>query len=197
MEVKTELFGLILSGGKSSRMGNDKGLIAYHGIPQRQYLYQLAKQVCDKALYSIRSGQEMEFEHNANFITDRDEYKGPLNGILSAHKAHPNGAWLVLACDLPLLDKLALEDLMLQRDSDKTATAFATRESGLPEPLVAIWEPMGLQRAMEYMKTAGSSCPRKFLINSDIKLIHPKNDEVLYNANTLEEFEFAKSKLAK
>lgn len=197
MQDKTEVYSLILSGGKSTRMGNDKGLLTYHGVPQREYLYQMAKQFCSKTFYSIRSGQEAEFETGADFIVDKNEYKGPLNGILSAHKAHPNVAWLVLACDLPLLNEMALRALLTARNPNKIATAFATNKTGLPEPLVAIWEPNGLKKAMEYMETAGSSCPRKFLISSDVVLVHPKNDEVLYNANTLEEFNFAKSKLAK
>ena len=33
--------GLVLSGGQSSRMGTDKALIDYHGIPQYAYVYDL------------------------------------------------------------------------------------------------------------------------------------------------------------
>ncbi|MDT0607562.1 NTP transferase domain-containing protein [Croceitalea rosinachiae] len=193
---KTKLYGLILSGGKSTRMGNDKGLITYYdGIPQREYMYQLAEQVCDKTFLSIRSEQEDQLQNKFDAILDEDEYRGPLNGILSAHKAYPKIAWLVLACDLPLLNQKSLRNLVVQRDTNKAATAYATKESGLPEPLAAIWEPFGLQKAIAYMQTAGSSCPRKFLINSDVKLIFPKTDEVLFNANSLSEYEFAKSKV--
>lgn len=197
MSKKAKLYGLILSGGKSTRMGNDKGLISYHGIPQREYLYQLLETICDKTFYSIRSEQEEGLNIESNYIIDKNEYRGPLNGILSAHKNYPDVAWLVLACDLPLLNQESLKELILQRDETKVATAYATTESGLPEPLVAIWEPQGLKKAIGYMETSGSSCPRKFLINSDVKLIFPKSDEVLYNANSLAEYEFAKTKVEK
>ena len=197
MSKKTKLYGLILSGGKSTRMGNDKGLISYHGIPQREYSYQLLATICDKTFYSIRSEQEEGLNIESNYIIDKNEYRGPLNGILSAHKNYPDVAWLVLACDLPLLNQESLKELILQRDETKVATAYATKESALPEPLVAIWEPQGLKKAIGYMETSGSSCPRKFLINSDVKLIFPKNDEVLYNANSLAEYEFAKTKVEK
>lgn len=193
----SKLYGLILSGGKSTRMGNDKGLIEYHGIPQRQYLYQLLETICDKTFFSIRSEQEKELNTDCNYIIDKNEYRGPLNGILSAHKDYPEVAWLVLACDLPLINEVSLKELVNQRDKSKVGTAFATNKSKLPEPLVAIWEPQGLQKAMTYMETAGSSCPRKFLINTDVTLIFPENDEVLYNANSLTEFEFAKAKVKK
>ncbi len=193
----TKLYGLILSGGKSTRMGSDKGLIEYHGIPQREYLYKLAQTVCEKTFLSIRSEQETELGSEYNYIIDKNEYKGPLNGILSAHREYPKVAWLVLACDLPLLNQSTIAQLVTNRNLDAYATASATAKTRLPEPLVAIWEPLGLQNAVKHMKTAQSSCPRKFLINSDTQLVFPENDEELYNANSLEEYEFAKTKVEK
>ncbi|KPM33458.1 Molybdopterin-guanine dinucleotide biosynthesis protein MobA [Croceitalea dokdonensis DOKDO 023] len=190
----SSLYGLILAGGKSTRMGKDKGLLDYHGVPQREYLYQLADTHCERTFYGIRSEQHHAFDDATQTIVDLDEYRGPLNSILSAHKAHKEVAWLVLACDLPLLTGKEVAQLVAARSTNGTATAFATKKSGLPEPLVAIWEPKGLREAMAYMKTAKSSCPRKFLIHSDTKLVFPTQDEALYNANSLEEYEFAKSK---
>jgi molybdopterin-guanine dinucleotide biosynthesis protein A len=96
---------------------------------------------------------------------------------------------------LPLIDKDTIATLISKRDMSKVATVYATQKTKLPEPLVAIWEPKGLIAAINYMNTAKSSCPRKFLINSDIKLIHPTKDDVLYNANSLADLEYAKSKL--
>ena len=99
-----QLYGLVLAGGKSTRMGSDKGLIQYHDRPQQEYLYHLLEQVCSKVYLSIRNEQQASVSNEFNVIADQNEYHGPFNGILSAHKAHPNVAWLVLACDLPLLD---------------------------------------------------------------------------------------------
>ncbi|TKD66065.1 molybdenum cofactor guanylyltransferase [Flavobacterium sp. ASW18X] len=194
MNQATKIYGLVLSGGKSTRMGKDKGLLQYHDVPQREYLYQLLSAYCDAVYYSVRPNQDERIPKE-RIIIDLNEYKGPLNGILSAHKKHPNVAWLVLACDLPLLNHAVLAQLVQERDRTKTATAMATQESKLPEPLIAIWEPQGLIDAKAYMDKAQSSCPRKFLINADTKLIYPEQDEWLYNANTLEEYQFAKQKL--
>jgi len=192
MKNNTKLYGLILSGGKSTRMGTDKGLLEYHGKPQRDYLFELAQQFCDKVFHSIRQEQQQEFEEFPS-IVDQNGYRGPFNGISSAHEKYPQAAWLVLACDLPLLDSTSIQQLIAKRDSTKVATSFATQRTKLPEPLVTIWEPTGIQIARHYFDEAQSSCPRKFLINSDIKLVYPENDEVLYNANSLEEFKQAKS----
>lgn len=195
MKEAPKLYGLVLAGGKSTRMGSDKGLINYHSVPHREYLYGLLNEVCDDAYLSIRKEQEAHLENDLNVIEDKNEYRGPFNGILSAHKTHPDAAWLVVACDLPLLDLSSLKLLVEQRNPEKLATSFATEKTGLPEPLVTIWEPKGLQKAMEHLKTSESSCPRKFLINSEIALVHPAKDEVLYNANSLEDYEFVKSKI--
>ncbi len=192
---KPPLYGLILSGGKSTRMGEDKGLLDYHGIPQREYLYGLLENLGLPCYLSIRLDQKNNIPNNFNLIVDNDRYRGPFNGMLTAHATYPKVAWLVLACDLPLLNKVALKNLVLKRNTNKRATAYATHASSLPEPLVAIWEPTGLQNAKEYLKTAESSCPRKYLINSDTELIFPERDEILYNANSLPEYQFAKSKL--
>ncbi|WP_297795921.1 NTP transferase domain-containing protein [uncultured Eudoraea sp.] len=200
MEIKegnsqTKLYGLVLSGGRSTRMGHDKSLIQYHDLPQREHLYNLLSQVCDKVFLSIRKEQRAEFAPNVATIIDRDEYKGPFNGLLSAHYSNPKVAWLVLACDLPLINLEAIKQLIKERDVKENATAFATNKTGLPEPLAAIWEPHGLDNAIDYLKQATSSCPRKFLINSDIKLVFPKDDIVLMNANSEDDYKEVLSKL--
>jgi len=126
---------------------------------------------------------------------DLDHYRGPFNGILTAHALYPEAAWLVLACDLPLIDRESLLGLLEQRDPGSWATSFATRKSGLPEPMATLWEPRGLKGAVEYLATAKSSCPRKFLLNAPIKLVHPKSDRVLFNANSPEDFVYIKAML--
>jgi molybdopterin-guanine dinucleotide biosynthesis protein A len=192
----TKIYGLVLGGGKSTRMGTDKGLIAYHGMAQREYLYQLLQTVCDNTYISIRGEQAQEFTPDHQLIIDENQYKGPYNGLLSAHNFKPEVAWLVLACDLPLIDGKVLEQLIDMRDPDKMATAFATRESGLPEPLCAIWEPLGLKKSQDYLENGPGTCPRKFLINEDVKLVFPENEEVLWNANFKEDYEKVMLKLS-
>ncbi len=196
MTSTAKLYGLVLSGGKSTRMGTDKGLIKYHGVPQREYLYDLLSHVCEKTFISLREEQEAELPLRMETIVDLNEFKGPYNGLLSAHKKHSEVAWLVLACDLPLMDLEALKELILQRDNSKQATAFALKENPLPEPLCAIWEPHAFEDSLAYLESGVGTCPRKFLINHDTKLVFPKNENVLLNANSEEEYKQALEKLA-
>ena len=184
----SKLYGLVLAGGKSRRMGKDKAQLSYHGQPHSHYLYKLLEEVCENTFLSIREEQIDQYEDDFNLIVDRDEFRGPFNGLLSAYDSNSEVAWLVVACDLPLINRESLSQLKEERDPSRPATAFATKKSGLPEPLVAIWEPEALKQAKSYLAQSDSSCPRKYLINSDTKLIHPEDDNVLLNANIEEEY---------
>ncbi len=195
MTSTAKLYGLVLSGGKSTRMGTDKGLIAYHGEPQRDYLYKLLDEVCDKTFMSIREEQQQEFSADINIIVDENEFRGPYNGLLSAHKKHPEVAWLVLACDLPLLDKNGLQELIFQRNTNSLATAYALKENPLPEPLCAIWEPQALVNSISYLEQGNGSCPRKFLIKNEVALVFPSDESILLNANSEDEYKNALEKL--
>lgn len=186
-----ELYGLLLIGGQSTRMGKNKSLIDYHGKPQAHYLFELLEGFVAKAFVSVKDRNTCDF--TSAVIQDNFDTKGPINGILSAMKAHPNVAWLVLAVDLPLLTSKTIQQLIDNRDPSKMATAFATKETNLPEPLIAIWEPQAKTDLMKHHLEEGKNCPRKFLINSEIKLIHPSEDSELFNANNPEEASQAKS----
>jgi len=194
--MSTQLYGLVLAGGFSRRMGIDKGSIDYHGKPQREFAYDLLSQFCDEVYYSIRKTQEIEMQ-GLPHILDEDLLPGPLNGILSAHSSNRKVAWLVLACDLPFLDKSSMQKLVESRDSRATATAYATSKENLPEPLVCIWEPAGLNRANSFIKTENNYSARDFLVHSNAKLVHPKNDQVLFNVNSRSDYEAAKEFLQK
>ena len=191
-----KLFGLVLSGGKSTRMGTDKGAISYHGIPQQEFLYHLLEGLCEQVFVSLREDQKNTLPKAIPTILDKNEFKGPYNGLLSAQKEYPDAAWLVLACDLPLMDAFALKELIDQRDSTKNATAFALRSHPLPEPLCAIWEPHALFASKSYLENGTSTCPRKFLINHNTKLVYPKNENVLLNANSMEEYHAAMAQIS-
>lgn len=196
MISNAKLYGLVLSGGKSTRMGEDKGLITYHKLPQREHLYNLLNEVCERTFLSVRSDQEKEIPLGFETIIDNDNFRGPYNGLLSAHAAHPEAAWLVLACDLPLIDKEALQELIAGRNTNKIASAFANVEDPLPEPLCAIWEPESLKQSVAYLEAGNGSCPRKFLINADVQLVFPESKEVLLNANSKEDYAQAFQKLS-
>lgn len=184
------LYGLILSGGKSQRMGEDKGAIQYHDKPQREFEANLIQDFCFRTFISCRENQDELVETSFPKIYDSFINLGPYGGILSAFREHPNSAWLTLACDLPYLDKKTLKQLVINRNSSKLATCFYNPVTSFPEPLITIWEPRAYPVLLEYL-SLGYSCPRKVLINSDIEIIELADPIHLTNVNDPESRELA------
>jgi molybdenum cofactor guanylyltransferase len=187
LPAKPTLKALILLGGRSSRMGEDKARLIYHQKPQYLHLAEIFSSVGIPAFLSCRSDQLSNYsQSDVNLIEDTFLNLGPMSGILSALRSDPKSAWLVVACDLPLLDATVLEELILHRDANALATAFISPRDNWPEPLISIWEPKSYPVALSYL-SLGYSCPRKVLINSDVHLIECSQPEKLVNVNTPEE----------
>lgn len=183
----TLLQGLIMAGGKSSRMGEDKALLNYHGFPQAKYLHGTLESLNIKSFISCRNDQLTRVGlEGLPVITDRFIDFGPLGGILSAMSQHPNKAWLVIACDLPFVTAGNIADLISERDPLKQATAFYNEERKQFEPLFAIYEP-GMYSRMLHFLGEGLQCPQKVLFNSSIKKLRLASQYFLENANTQEE----------
>lgn len=191
------VMGLVLAGGKSTRMGQDKGLLQYHHKPHREFLAELLKPHCEQVFLSFRKGQNGA-EEIASYppLFDTFEGLGPYGAILSAFRVQPNHAWLSLACDLPYMDEGTIQQLIEQRDPGKLATCFHNPETNFPEPLLTIWEPRAYPVLLEFL-SMGYSCPRKVLINTDIKELEIANPQTLFNANHPQEYEAAKAALQK
>ncbi|MEQ9021621.1 MAG: NTP transferase domain-containing protein, partial [Pseudomonadales bacterium] len=100
---------------------------------------------------------------------------------------------LVLAVDLPFVTEQTIDQLIKNRDQTALGTSLATRETGLPEPLIAIWESHARPVLEEFHIEQDMRCPRKFMMNHEVHLAHPRDDQELYNANNPDEYEFAKS----
>ena len=184
------LEGLILMGGKSSRMGTDKSALDYHGQSQRDYLKALLEGQQIKTYFSKRSDQALDEE---NTIDDSFIGLGPSGALCSAFRAFPNTAFFVLAADLPFVDEQLVQKLIVERDASKAITAVIGKGQQFGEPLVAIWEPKSYPLLLNFI-AQGYSCPRKVLINSDVKLIEVDTTSIR-NINTPEEFEQAKKEL--
>jgi len=179
--------GLVLAGGRSTRMGHDKGRIDYHGKDQRIFMLEQLQRVSDEAFISIREDQVDELQGHP-VLTDKFIDLGPYGAILTAFQSDPNAAWLVVACDQPNIDKRVLSHLVTHRDSKKMATCYHNPETDFPEPLITLWEP-GAYPALLHFLSLGFTCPRKVLINSDCHVIQAPSTEILKNINTQKELE--------
>lgn len=192
---KAPLKALVLAGGKSKRMGEDKSQIEYHGKPQEVF----AADICDElGLETFISKSHSFAEDNIDgypVLKDRLVDMGPFGAILSAMMSDPDAAWLVLACDLPYITKEHISTLIDHRSPSQQSTAYKLVDQPFPEPLIAIYEPNIYQRMLRFL-SLGYACPRKVLINSDVHNVDLKQVEVAYNANTTEEKKQVLNKLS-
>jgi molybdenum cofactor guanylyltransferase len=194
------VYGLVLAGGHSTRMKQDKATLTYHGRTQLEWAMSLLEGRVDKAFVSIRPGQSDPVRARFAPIVDTHDGLGPIAGIVAAQERYPEAAWLVLACDLPFLDGATLDHLLASRDPNRQATAYRSghpnhpKHNGLPEPLCAIYEPSSREPILAHI-AGGRDCPRKFLINADTKLLDQPNSRALDNVNTPEEYGSAMASL--
>jgi molybdenum cofactor guanylyltransferase len=190
-QARPLLNGLVLTGGKSTRMGHDKGAINWFGAEQRYYVADMLRPLCHEVFISCRADQKRGIGMAYNSIEDTFTGLGPYGAILSAFREQPDKAWLVVACDLPLLERDTFEFLIDNRKPSYAATAFRSPDNEFPEPLITVWEPKSYPALLAFL-AQGISCPRKFLINSDIHLLDAPNADALTNVNTPEELEKVK-----
>ena len=186
--TEKKISGLILNGGRSSRMGFDKGELSFHGTPQREYLSALLRKFCDDVYTSCKNASDKTQHH---VIADKFFIESPLNGILSALDFNHTTAWLTVPVDMPGVDEEILRTLVAGRDPNAIATCFLDEDGKKPEPLVTIWEPAAYPLMKDfYLK--GKISPREFLMNVDCRIIIAPNRQFFKNINTPEELKIFK-----
>lgn len=178
------LRGLVLAGGKSVRMGRDKAALVYADRPQWQACAELLGEYCGHV--SISPGPNDGEYTSYDVIPDRGGVAGPMAGLLGAFDAEPGAAWLVLACDLPFIDRATLAALVEGRDTERRGTAFMAGD-GFFEPLCAIYEP-AMRVMLEEAVVRDDLSLRHALSDSNVRLLCPPDAEKLWNVNTPEEF---------
>jgi molybdenum cofactor guanylyltransferase len=181
----TELCGLILAGGRSSRMGSDKGLLHFQQQPQREFLFQLLSSVCVSVYTSCRTDQHVP--ETLNPIVDRYDMQSPLNGILSAFDFLPSVSFLSVPVDMPYVNEVVIKFLIGHRDPGKVATCFYDSEGEKPEPLLTIWETKAYPLLISFQRS-GKISPREFLMTQKVRMIRVSDTKFFTNVNTPEEF---------
>jgi molybdopterin-guanine dinucleotide biosynthesis protein A len=190
--IPTPIYGLVLVGGQSQRMGRDKALLTYgDGGTQLERSAALLQGLCAQVFISQRPEQAFPIPAGTSALYDSiDSIKGPLCGILSAMQAHPQAHWLVLACDLPNLKSTTLQKLISQFQAQAPQlTAYRSSHDGLPEPLCALYPAGSDTGLLALAQDIGKSCPRKLLILKEAALVEQDDPHSLDNINTREEYE--------
>ncbi len=194
MNSDRKLCALLLAGGRSSRMGQDKAALMH---PDGRTLLRrcgdlLRETGFERVVISLRHDQEIPAGvATGEVVRDLEGAScGPLAGIVSGMQLDPDADWLVVACDLPRLDAITLRHLVSSKRTDEKFLAYCSEFDGLPEPLCALYSPAALP-ILEQAQAAGFRCPRKILIQHDCRLLVPITPRSLENANTPEDWQTA------
>lgn len=190
------LAGLVLCGGNSARMGEDKCFLRYHLHPQWEHLVRLLGPLCSKVVVSCRVQQLTKLSEALSSLpyppllaADLPEFAGhgPMSGLLTGFHRQPDHALLVVGCDYPFLTSNDLETIIGARSENVDAVCFAREKDEVDEPLVAVYEGTTVPMIKEYFRHGDYSLRRVLRQVRTRRLSLPTGD-TLRSVDTPEEF---------
>ncbi len=134
---KEQITGIILAGGKSSRMGKDKGLCEFNGKALVEYAIETLKPLCGSLLISANYYPEKYSRYGIPVIADEVKDIGPMGGIYTCLKKSKTQHNLVLSCDTPFVGTLLLKHLL--NHVEKEQVVAPAHHKFLVEPLSAYY----------------------------------------------------------
>jgi molybdenum cofactor guanylyltransferase len=191
-----QVTALILAGGQSSRMGTDKALLPWQGIPLIQRVVEVAQECC--AAVCIVTPWPERYRHlvsnSIHWCLEGPEKAGPLVALSKGFETVQTPWVLLLACDMPQLDPKVLSGWIAQlptQDSDSTAVAYIPYYQSRWEPLCGLYKVAGLSKLERFIAEGGRSFQNWL---EQIKAVPIEmNDEIasiLHNCNTPEDLIF-------
>lgn len=182
--------GIILAGGKSSRMGTDKAMLQIDGYSFLQHCHNLLSEVCNEIIVS--SPNEAHDLMNTKRVTDIYPEKGPLGGLHATLSASKNDVNLCLSVDTPFVTIAFLKWMLSQQ---KDAKSFFIKEGGRFHPLIGIYQKSAAE-SIEIALKNNALRTTELIQNLPHDWQHAEiyseyNFGMLVNINTQEEYEKA------
>lgn len=153
-----DVTGIILAGGKSSRMGTDKGLQKLCGKPLISYSIQLLSEFCSTIIISTSSDAYQSFGYKT--VADEIPGIGPMGGIYSALKQSETEENLVLSCDLPFVSSELLRYIL--KNSEGYHVAVPWQGDHHYEPLCGFYRLSVLDRMSAFIQNNNYKLPDLF-----------------------------------
>lgn len=183
---KNDITGIILSGGKSSRLDEEKGLASFNRKPLISYAIDVLKPICGKLIISANNQIDEYKKFGCDVIQDEVSAIGPMGGILTCLKKSESRFNIILSCDTPFITTALFEYLLKSADYYQIVVP---KHDGFIEPLCSVyatnvlWE---LQHCVENRNYKMS----EFFKKTDFKAIDISpalpfySDELFVNINT-------------
>lgn len=187
---KNRFVGILLAGGLSRRYGSPKAFSEISGKKFYEITYDILAKCCDDVIVVTRKEFFTKFPSNLYVTSDIEPFVGcgPLAGIYSAMEKVKAEHYVVLPCDMPLMDESVIKGLIASHHKDVTAV----RTERFLQPLVSVWS----ARVKPYIKDALLAKRYKMKdVLSEIELheidgaVLSNNRNVFMNINTPEQDE--------
>ncbi len=206
MTSKSEIGGVILAGGRASRMGYcDKALVVLHGRPLLGHVIDKAAPQVSQLLLSVNHNSERYQEFALPLVDDLDRsYAGPLLGILSAmrwfRRSKQHAGIQYLACfpaDVPEFPANLVGQLAEQLAKESAEVAYICHRDQI-QPLFSLWS-LKLEVAIEAAVAAGLYGPRLIFDSLQATALICEGDSPgsFYNINTSQDLDEAMQLIAK
>lgn len=125
---------IILSGGKSSRMGTEKGLVELNGKCLIEYVIEAAKNISDEIIIVANNNEYKRFGYR--IYSDLIKNCGPMGGIYTGLFHSQTEKNLVLSCDIPFVSSDALKFIIKNSGNSKITVP---KHNNKIEPLCAVY----------------------------------------------------------
>ncbi|HQY20709.1 MAG TPA: molybdenum cofactor guanylyltransferase [Ignavibacteria bacterium] len=171
--IKNNVTVAILAGGKSSRMGEDKGLMYLNDKMLIEYVIDEVKKISDKIIIITNNPEYEQFGYSCQ--SDLIKNAGPLGGILTSLTFSQTRKTLILSCDSPFITSDVLS-ILIDKANGEDVLVF--ENNGEAEPLFAVYDKNCLEQIKELIKN--NDLKMKNALNS-LKTVLYKFDEYDFN----------------
>ena len=187
-----QIDALILAGGENTRIPVPKGFLVINNQRILDRNIHLFKGIFKRILISTNS-PELYFSAGALMVGDIIPQKGPMTGIYSALMLPDVQAVFVTACDMPFINVILVEEILMRWDGRKDAVIPVYRNR--PEPLFGIYAKR-IACVMEDSIRKGEKSLRAFLGKIDVRYVEEEEvrrmdpeGKSFVNINTLEDYQ--------
>lgn len=179
---------IILAGGKSSRMGTDKGLVQIKEVPMIERVINAVVKAGITNVIIVSGNSEYE-KFGFPVYPDIFPEKGPLGGIYTGLLKSTTNKNLILSCDIPLINDVVL-NLLIRNGLDKSITIL--KHEDRLHNLIGVYDKC-LVDDLEKHITSNKLKVGQFIESHspkiiDLKMLLPDLDDlILANINSKEE----------
>ena len=145
---------IVLTGGKSSRMGQDKALLEYEGQTFLEHVIAAARPLAREVLL-VTDRADRYAVRDVRVVVDFLADGGPVAGIVSGLMAAGPGVHVVVPCDMPLVSGSVLK--MLLGACSPSWDAAIPELHGEPEPLYGVYRDTALPKLRRYLESGRRS----------------------------------------